>query len=97
MWSRIVALGIALATAGGLAACAPGGYGYADYAQMRQRQADQSAYLARQNEAATNWQATQGDYYGADQSQSAANEAAAEAQRQQAHANRDSFFSNLGL
>lgn len=97
MWSRIIVLGVALAAAGGLAACAPGGYGYAPYAQMRQQQADQSAYLARRNQAAANWQASEGNYYGAQQSQAAANEAAGEAQAQQAHANRDAFFSNLGF
>jgi hypothetical protein len=96
MWSRIIGLGVALAAAGGLAACAPGG-GYADYAQWRQQQADQSAYLARRNQAAANWQAAEGNYYGAQQSQAAANEAAGEAQAQQSHADRDAFFSNLGF
>ena len=95
MWSRMVGLSIALAAAGVVAACAPGGY--AGYAQWRQQQADESAYLARQNRAAANWQAAEGNYYGAQQSQAASDEAAAEAQQQQAHANRDSFFSNLGF
>lgn len=93
MRSRFIAYGVALAMAGGLAGCAPGPTGYAGWAQHRQRQANQHAYLANRNAEAAQWQASHGDYYGASRSQAAANAEANAAQNAQAHANRDRLLS----
>jgi hypothetical protein len=95
MHPRTIILGIALAAAGWLAGCAPGPAGYAGWSQYREREANEHAYLAHRNAEAAQWQAQKGDYYGARQSQMAAQEEADQAQQAQAHANRDRFFSGF--
>lgn len=90
-----IALG--LGTVGMLAGCAPGPEGYAGFANYRQQQANQHAYAAQRDQQAAQWEAQSGNYYGAQQSQAAANVESNRAAADQAHANRDSFFGNLGF
>lgn len=93
MRASSVGLGIALSLAAGLAACSPGGY--ADWSNYRQQQANDAAVLSQRNAEAAKWQAQQGDYNGAQQSQAAADAQAEQAQQEQAHANRDRFLSGF--
>ena len=71
--------------------------GYAGFANYRQQQADQHAYVAQRDQQAAQWEAQSGDYYGAQQSQAAANVQSNQAAADQAHANRDNFFGSLGF
>jgi hypothetical protein len=95
MRTHSIGLGLALSVAAGLAACSPGPEGYADWSNYRQQQANDSAYLSQRNAEAAQYQAQQGDYNGAQQSQAAADAQAAEAQQQQSHADRDRFLSGF--
>lgn len=95
MHSRIIGLAIGLAAAGGLAGCAPGPAGYAGWSNHRQNQADFHAEAAQRNADAAQWQAAQGNYWGAQQSQAAANAEAAQAQQAQSRANRDRWLSQF--
>lgn len=94
MRARIALLTAAVGLAGGLAGCAPGPAGYAGAADYRQQQADQHAYLSNRAGQAAQWQAQSGDYWGARQSQGMASDQAAAANQEQAHANRDRWFSS---
>ncbi len=95
MQANTIGLGIALSVAAALVGCAPGGY--AQWSDYRQQQANDSATLSERNAEAAQWQAQQGDYSGANLSQAAADDQAARAQQEQAHANRDRFLSNFEL
>jgi len=92
MKPRLIAFGCALALAGGLAGCAPGPAGYAGWAEHRQNQADRHAYAAQRDSQAAQWEAANGNYYGARQSQAAANAEAARAQDAQDHAAKDRWL-----
>jgi len=95
MRARVIGLGIALAAAGGLAGCAPGPAGYAGWSNYRQQQAGQHAYQAQRDAQAAQWEARNGNYYGAQQAQAAANAQAQAAQDEQSHAARDRFLSGF--
>jgi hypothetical protein len=95
MRSRWIGWGVVLALAGGMAGCAPGPTGYAGWSGYRQQQASDEAALARRNGEAAQWQAQSGDYWGAQQSQAAANAEAGQAQRDAAHASRDRWLSGF--
>jgi hypothetical protein len=68
MHPRIITAGMALAFVGGLAGCSPGPGGYAEWSDYRQHQANDDAYLSRQNATAAQWQVQSGDYQGDAQS-----------------------------
>jgi hypothetical protein len=93
MRSGMLGFMIAAAVACGLAGCAPGGY--ASWANYREQQAIDHAYLSQRNAEAAQWQTEMGDYRGAQQTQAAAHEEAARAQQEQAHAARDRWLSRF--
>jgi hypothetical protein len=93
MRARTIRLGLVVSVVASLAACTPGGY--ADWSNYRQQRANDAANLSKLNGQAAQWQAQQGDYAGAQQSQAAADAQAAEAQQEQAHADRDRFLSGF--
>lgn len=95
MHARIIGLTAAFALAGGLAACAPGPGGYAGWSDYRQHQAYEHGYAAQRDAQAAQWEARHGNYYGAQQSQAAANAESARAQDAQAHAERDQWLSHF--
>ncbi|MBV8614883.1 MAG: hypothetical protein JOY66_14125 [Acetobacteraceae bacterium] len=90
--SRVFGLVMALAAAGGLAGCVPGPAGYAGWSEYRQQQASEHAYLAQRNAEAAHFQARRGNYQGAQLSQAAAEDQAAQAQEERNHAARDRWL-----
>ena len=90
---RIATAWIALALVACLAGCTP--EHYAQWSSYRQQQANDDAYLSRRNAEAAQWQAQTGDLRGAQLSQDAANDAAARAQQERAHATRDQWLSQF--
>ncbi len=92
MHSRVVGLVMALAVADGLAGCVPGSAGYAGWSDYRQQQANEHAYLSQRNAEAARSQAQRGNYRGAQLSQAAAEDQAAQAQQDRDHAARDRWL-----
>ena len=90
--SRVFGLVMALAAAGGLAGCVPGPAGYAGWSEYRRQQASEHAYLAQRNAEAAQFQARRGNYQGAQLSQAAAEDQAAQAQEERNHAARDRWL-----
>ncbi len=76
-----------------IAGCTP--ERHAQWSNYRQQQANDDAYLSQRNAEAARWQLQMGDYRGAQLTEDAANEAAARAQQEQAHAARDRWLSQF--
>jgi mannitol-1-phosphate/altronate dehydrogenase len=92
MRARVVGLGMAVAAAGGLTGCVPGSAGYAGWAEYRQQQANEHAYLSQRNAEAARLQAQRGNHEGARLSQAAAEDQAEQAQQERNHAARDRWL-----
>ncbi len=95
MGLRMIGLGIALTVAGGLAGCAPGPGGYAGWSNYREHQASAHASAAHRDAQDARWQAERGNYWGAQQSQAAANAEAARARQEHEHAAKDRWLSQF--
>lgn len=95
MRSRMFGGAALLVLVAGLAGCAPGPGGYADWAGYRQHQADVHAYRARRDADMARWQAQRGNGYGAAQAQAAANAEADRARAAHEHAQRDGWLSQF--